>query len=94
MFSKDIKKKSGMVGSRKHMVYFCTREGNRFLTEVVSDDMDELHSDTWPDSGVNVVLIGEEFMGTDMYGATVTAHREHQAPPVVFENAQGRGDKG
>jgi hypothetical protein len=94
MNSKDIKKKSGMVGNRKHMVYFCTRDGNRFLTEVVSDDMDELYSDTWPDGGVSVVLIGEEFMGTDMYGVTVTAHREHHGPPVVFENAQGRGDVG
>jgi hypothetical protein len=77
-----------------HMVYFCTKDGNRFLTEVtIVDATVDLYQDPWPVGGVEVILVGDEFMGTDMYGATVTAHREHYGPLVVFENAQGRGDR-
>jgi hypothetical protein len=94
MDSHYIKTKISQGRDDRHMVCFCTKNGNRFLTEVtIVDAAIDLHKDSWPMGGVEVVLVGEEFMGTDMYGAKVVAHREPQGPPVVFENAKGRGDE-
>jgi hypothetical protein len=95
MDSHHIKKEIRQGRDKRRMVYFCTKDGNRFLTEVtIVDAAVDLYQGPWLMGGVEVVLVGEEFMGTDMYGAKVMAYRESIGPPVVFENAKGIGDKG
>jgi Na+-translocating ferredoxin:NAD+ oxidoreductase RnfG subunit len=94
MDSNHIKTEIRQGKDKRHMVYFCTKDGNHFLTEVTIIDVAvDLCRGTWPVGGAKVVLVGEEFRGTDMYGETVIAHRERPGTPVVFESAQGRGDK-